>query len=54
MQNASLGDRGAYFVENYMEKLFYFCLRKTGDSDRAADLTQEPAKVMPWRVCCIY
>lgn len=45
MQNGSLGDRGAYFVENYMEKLFYFCLRKTGDSDRAADLTQEPAKV---------
>ncbi len=43
MQNASLGDRGAYFVENYMEKLFYFCLRKTGDSDRAADLTQDTA-----------
>lgn len=31
------------FVEQYMEKLFYFCLRKTGNSYEAEDLTQEIA-----------
>lgn len=29
------------FVENYMEKLFYFCLKKTGSSTEAEDLTQD-------------
>jgi RNA polymerase sigma factor (sigma-70 family) len=29
------------FVENYMEKLFYFCLKKTGSHIEAEDLTQE-------------
>lgn len=29
------------FAENYMEKLFYFCLKKTGSHIEAEDLTQE-------------
>ena len=29
------------FTENYMEKLFYFCLKKTGGTDEAEELTQE-------------
>ena len=43
MQNTECSDRRVDFVENYMEKLFYFCLRKTGNSDDAADLTQDVA-----------
>lgn len=31
------------FVENYMEKLFYFCLKKTGSNNEAEDLTQDIA-----------
>ena len=31
------------FAENYMEKLFYFCLKKTGNSTEAEDLTQDIA-----------
>lgn len=31
------------FAENYMEKLFYFCLKKTGDNQVAEDLTQDIA-----------
>ena len=31
------------FAENYMEKLFYFCLKKTGNNIEAEDLTQEIA-----------
>ena len=31
------------FAENYMEKLFYFCLKKTGNTHEAEDLTQEIA-----------
>jgi len=31
------------FTENYMEKLFYFCLKKTGNSAEAEDLTQDIA-----------
>ena len=31
------------FAENYMEKLFYFCLKKTGDNIEAEDLTQDIA-----------
>lgn len=31
------------FTENYMEKLFYFCLKKTGNSIEAEDLTQDIA-----------
>ena len=31
------------FAENYMEKLFYFCLKKTGDQTEAEDLTQDIA-----------
>ena len=29
------------FAENYMEKLFYFCLKKTGSNIEAEDLTQD-------------
>ena len=29
------------FTENYMEKLFYFCLKKTGNNIEAEDLTQD-------------
>lgn len=31
------------FAENYMEKLFYFCLKKTGSQIEAEDLTQDVA-----------
>ena len=31
------------FAENYMEKLFYFCLKKTGNNNEAEDLTQDIA-----------
>ena len=31
------------FAENYMEKLFYFCLKKTGNHIEAEDLTQDVA-----------
>jgi len=31
------------FTEQYMEKVFYFCLKKTGKSEEAEDLTQEIA-----------
>lgn len=31
------------FTENYMEKLFYFCLKKTGSNTEAEDLTQDIA-----------
>ena len=33
----------AEFTENYMEKLFYFCLKKTGSHTEAEDLTQDIA-----------
>ncbi|MGN1345755.1 MAG: RNA polymerase sigma factor [Eubacteriales bacterium] len=33
----------AEFTEHYMEKLFYFCLKKTGNSAEAEDLTQDIA-----------
>ena len=29
------------FAENYMEKLFYFCLKKTGNHTESEDLTQD-------------
>ena len=29
------------FAEQYMEKLFYYCLKKTGDTTEAEDLTSE-------------
>ena len=31
------------FAEHYMEKLFYFCLKKTGNHIEAEDLTQDIA-----------
>ena len=31
------------FAENYMEKLFYFCLKKAGSHTEAEDLTQDIA-----------
>ena len=31
------------FAENYMEKLFYFCLKKTGKNTEAEDLSQDIA-----------
>ena len=33
----------ADFAENYMEKIFYFCLKKTGSVADAEDLTQDIA-----------
>ena len=33
----------AEFAESYMEKLFYFCLKKTGNNIEAEDLTQDVA-----------
>ena len=33
----------AEFAENYMEKLFYFCLKKTGSNTEAEDLAQDIA-----------
>jgi len=39
MQARLIGD----FTENYMEKLFYFCLKKTGNGTDAEDLTQDIA-----------
>ena len=33
----------AEFAESYMEKLFYFCLKKTGEVREAEDLTQDIA-----------
>lgn len=34
-------DRIAEFTGRYMEKLFYFCLKKTGNETEAQDLTQD-------------
>ena len=31
------------FAENYIEKIFYFCLKKTGDKDEAEELMQDIA-----------
>ncbi len=31
------------FAGNYMEKLFYFCLKRTGSNVEAEDLTQDIA-----------
>ena len=31
------------FAENYMDKLFYFCLKKTGNNTETEDLTQDIA-----------
>ncbi len=42
-QNLTPERLAAEFVEQYMEKLFYFCLKKTGNSYEAEDLTQEIA-----------
>ncbi|MBQ7380145.1 MAG: sigma-70 family RNA polymerase sigma factor [Clostridia bacterium] len=39
MRDRLIGD----FAENYMEKLFYFCLKKTGSHIEAEDLTQDIA-----------
>lgn len=39
----SYEQRIAEFTANYMEKLFYFCLRKTGNETEAEDLTQDIA-----------
>ena len=33
----------AEFADNYMEKMFYFCLKKTGNHTEAEDLTQDIA-----------
>lgn len=31
------------FIENYMQKLFFFCLKKTGSNNEAEELTQDVA-----------
>ncbi len=42
MQNKSFQERLiSEFTKNYMEKLFYFCLKKTGDSYEAEDLSSD-------------
>lgn len=33
----------AQFCKNYMEKIFYFCLKKTGGNGEAEDLSQDIA-----------
>ena len=33
----------AEFTENYLETLFYFCLKKTGSRDEAEDLASDIA-----------
>ena len=33
----------AEFTEEYMEKIFYFCLKRTGNNFEAEDLTQDIA-----------
>ena len=29
------------FINNYLEKLFYFCLKKTGNNEDSEDLVQD-------------
>lgn len=41
--NAARDRLAGEFAENYMEKVFYFCLRKTGSNTEAEDLTQDIA-----------
>ena len=42
MQNTSRTESFANeFVTNYMAKIFYFCLKKTGSKEEAEDLTQD-------------
>ena len=42
MQNTSRTESFANeFVQNYMAKIFYFCLKKTGSKEEAEDLTQD-------------
>ena len=45
MQNTNeMSDRlTAEFAESYMEKIFYFCLKKTGRNEEAEELTQDIA-----------
>ena len=43
-ENMTMGDLLiGEFAENYMEKLFYFCLKKTGNKEDAEELTQDIA-----------
>lgn len=42
-ENSMIEELIAEFTEHYMEKLFYFCLKKTGNSIEAEDLTQDIA-----------
>ncbi|MBQ7922539.1 MAG: sigma-70 family RNA polymerase sigma factor [Clostridia bacterium] len=41
--NPMTGQRITEFTESYMGKLFYFCLKKTGNSSEAEDLVQDIA-----------
>lgn len=41
--DAAINGRMKDFAENYMETLFYFCLKKTSNSTEAEDLTQDIA-----------
>lgn len=41
----------ADFTENYMGKLFYFCLKKTGDHAEAEDLAQDVALQITAALC---
>ena len=43
MTNAEIDRSVHLFAQDYMEKIFYFCLRKTGNRDEAEDLTQDIA-----------
>lgn len=41
--NAACADLIMEFTKNYMEKVFFFCLKKTGNQTEAEDLTQDIA-----------
>ena len=39
------------FTENYLHKLFYFCLKKTGNTDAAEELTQDISLQIVSAIC---
>ena len=41
--NTNSSELARNFAENYMDKLFYFCIKKTGSADEAEELTQDIA-----------
>ena len=41
MENANIKDRVHTFIKDYAEKIFYFCLKKTGNHYAAEDLASD-------------